>query len=46
MLKTKSRIDHAKNAQLAYMINSGDLVYKDSESEDLEPTDYDPFGEP
>jgi len=43
-MKAKARIDHAKNAQLAYMVHTGDIVYKDPDAEIIEPTDYDPLG--
>jgi hypothetical protein len=47
MIKSKSKIDHAKNAQLAYMILKGDLKYKEGERKNEEITYFgDPFGAP
>jgi hypothetical protein len=47
LIKAKARIDHAKNAQLAYMIITRDLEDKSGMVNNSDyPTDYDPFGGP
>lgn len=48
LIKNKARIDHSKNAQLAYMIITHDLKNNSEESDTPlipEPSSLDPFGD-
>jgi hypothetical protein len=49
LIKTKAKIDHAKNARLAYMIITHDLEEKGEAKTDSgfpDPIEYDPLGGP